>query len=137
MENISSPEELKNTIQILENEQVVLLLRMKKQFFLMYESLKPVNLIENTLKEISSSPYLVNNIIGAVIGLVTGYLSKKAVIRQSDSNLRKLFGYVLQFGVTNLVAQNPETIKSFGHYIFQHIFRKKDQTIQNSEGKRK
>jgi len=125
MENISSPEELKIAIQILETEQAAILLQMKEQFFFMYESLKPVNLIENTLKEISSSPYLVNNLLGAVMGLVTGYLSKKAVIRQSDSNLRKLMGYILQFGVTNLVAQNPETIKSFGQYIFQHIFRKK------------
>ena len=125
MENISSPEELKIAIQILETEQAAILLQMKEQFFFMYESLKPVNLIENTLKEISSSPYLVNNLLGAVMGLVTGYLSKKAVIRQSDGKLRKLLGYILQFGVTNLVAQNPETIKSFGQYIFQYIFRKK------------
>jgi hypothetical protein len=126
MENISSPTELKNAIQILEAEQTVQLIEIKDHFYHIYESFKPVNLIENTLKEINASPYLANNLLVATVGLVTGYLSKKAIIRQSDSNLRKLFGFILQFGVTNLVAQNPETIKSLGQYIFQHIFRKKE-----------
>ena len=126
METTYTPEELKSKIQILEAEQAVLLIQMKERFFHAYESLKPVNLIENTLKEISSSPFLVNNLLGAVIGLTAGYVSKKAVVRNSHSNARKLFGYILQFGVTNLVAQNPKTIKSFGKYVFRQIFRKKE-----------
>ncbi len=126
MENISSNAELQNAIQLLEAEQAVKLKLMKEQFHLAYENLKPVNLIENTLKDIASSPFLVDNIMVTFIGLLSGYLSQKAVTGKSSTKLRKLFGYILQFGVTNLIAQNPSTIKNFGTYIYQHIFHKKE-----------
>lgn len=126
MENITTSADLKQEIQILEAQQTFRTMQLREQFFLTYESLKPANLIFNTLNEIKSSPYLVNNVIDTSIGVAAGYLSRKAIIKESDSFFRKLFGAVLQFGVTNLVAQNPETIKSFGRFIFQQISRKKE-----------
>ncbi len=124
MENISSNAELQDAIRLLEADQAVKLQLMKEQFHLAYENLKPAKIIENALKDIASSPYLVNNIFVTFIGLVTGYLSQIAVTRQSNSKLRKLFGYILQFGVTNLVAQNTKTIKSFGQFVSHYIFHK-------------
>lgn len=125
MGNITTPADLKNAILLLETEQAVHLQNLREQFFLTYESLKPAKLIENTLKDIASSPFLVNNIVITFVGLVSGYISQKAITGRSGSKLRKLFGYILQFGITNLVAQNPETIKSFGNFISEHIFHKK------------
>jgi hypothetical protein len=126
MENISTPAELNRAIQLMEAEQSVLLLKVKENFFHTYESLKPINLITGIMDEVTSSPYLTNNIVDTAIGLTAGYISRKAVVKNSDGVLRKLFGTVLQFGVTNLVAQNPESIKSFGKFILQHIFSKKE-----------
>jgi len=122
MENISSSAELQYAIVLLELEQAEKLKLMKEQFYLAYENLKPAKLIENTIKDIASSPHLANKIMVTFIGLVSGYLSKKAVTRRSSSKLRKLFGYILQFGVTNLVAQNSKTIKLYGQYISHHMF---------------
>ncbi len=85
MENISSTAELQVAIQLLEAEQAVKLKLMKKQFHLAYESLKPVNLIESTLKDIASSPILVNNILVTSIGMLSGYLSQKAVTGKSST----------------------------------------------------
>lgn len=125
MENISSASELQDAIQLLEAKQTVSLMTMKSNFRKAYENLKPINLIGNILDEITTSPFLTNNIIDSAIGLTAGYISRKAVVKESDGMLRKLFGIVLQFGVTNLVAQNPESVKSFGKFIFQRIFPKK------------
>ena len=133
MENISSNTELQDAIQLLEAEQTDKLKLMKEQFYLVYESLRPVNLIESTLKDIASSSYLTDNIWGTAIGLGTGYLSKKAVVGMSGSKLRRFFGAIMQLGITNLVAQNPSAIKSFGKYIYQHIFRKKETTRLNRD----
>ncbi len=127
MENITSIAELKNAIQLLEMEQVINRQLLKDQFFLTYESLKPVNILKNTFKDISSSPYLIENIIGGALGLGTGYLSKKIIVGASGNIIRKIFGSVLQFGVTNLVAQHPDAIKSIGQFIFQHIIYRKDR----------
>lgn len=126
MKNISSNAELQVAIQLLEAEQANKLRLMKIQFHLAYENLKPVNLIESTLKEISTSPYLLNNLLSASVGLLTGYVSNKAFTRNSTNKFRKFLGIVMQFGVTNLIAQNPRMMKSFGQFISQRIFNKEN-----------
>jgi hypothetical protein len=127
MENITSTAELKKAIQLLEVEQVINAQMLKEQFNFTYERIKPVNILRGTLKDITSSPFLIDNILGTAVGLATGYLSKKMVVGVSGNIIRKLFGYVMQVGVTNAVAQHPDTIKSIGQYIFQHIFRNKNR----------
>lgn len=126
MENITSTAGLKKAIELLEAEQDVKLQRLKEQFYPAYESLKPVSLLKSTLKDIRSSPYLIDNIIGTALGLATGYLSKKMVVGASVNRVRKLIGSILQYGITNVVAQHADSIKSYGQYFFQHIFSKKE-----------
>lgn len=122
MGKISTPAELKKAIQSLEAEKSVHLQEMRADFFLAYESLKPANLIESTMKEIGSSPYLFNNIFNVALGLVAGYLSKKALfIGKSKNNSRKFLGLILQLGVANMIVYAPNAIKSF----VQDIFSKK------------
>lgn len=122
MENISSTDQLQAAIQILEVEQAVKLKLMKEQFHLAYESLKPVNLIKNTLKEISASPYLVNNLLNATIALLSGFVSKTAITGRSKNKFRRFLGILMQFGVTNIIAQNSKAIKSFGQYVSHRVF---------------
>ena len=125
MQNITSAAELKDAIQLLEAEQSIKGQLLREQLFLTYEGLKPINLLKNALKEISSTPYLIDNISGTAIGMLGGFLSKKIFVGVSGNLIRKLFGSVLQIGVTNLVAQNSETIKSVGQALIQHFFQKK------------
>ena len=125
MQNITSAEELRDAIEILEAEQVIKGQLFKEQIILTYESLKPVNLIERTLKEISSSEFLINNIPGTIMGLVSGYLSKKIFTGGSGNIFRKLLGSILQFGVTTVVAKNSDVIKTTGLSIIEHFLRKK------------
>lgn len=130
MQNITSIEELKHAIQILEVEQNLKGNELKEQFFLTYESFKPVNIISSTLSDIVKSPFLMDNILGTAMGLATGYLSKTVFIGASGNKVRKLIGNILQFGITNVIAQNSDSIKSFGRSVFQNIFRKR---IKKSE----
>ena len=129
MENITTAIELKNAIQRLEVEKALSGQLLKEQFYFAYESVKPVNLIRNTLYEVFSSPHLIDNIIGMAVGMATGYLSRIAVVGVSGNLIKKLFGSVLQLGVTNTVAQHPDKIKSIGQYIFQHILPKKEKAL--------
>lgn len=133
MENISSNIELQDAIRLLEAEQAVKLKLMKKQFHLVYENLKPSKLIVGALKNIATTPYLINNILVTATGLVTGFYSQKAITGKSDNKLRKLFGYMIQYGITNLIAQNPKIIKFFGQYIFQHIFPKTEMNFADRD----
>jgi hypothetical protein len=129
MENITSSAELKKAIQLLEIEHAFNGQKLKEQFHLTYESLKPVNILKGTLKDIISSPNLIDNILGTTIGLATGYLTKKIVIGASGNLFRKLFGSAMQIGVTNVVAHHPDNIKSLGQAIFKRIFHKKTEVV--------
>ncbi len=95
---------------------------MKEDFRQVYGNLNPANMINSTLKEISSSPYFAS----AAVGLATGYISKKAITGWSNNTFTRLLGTFLQFGITSLIGQNPQTIRSLRHYITQHIFNKED-----------
>jgi hypothetical protein len=125
MQNITSIAELKNAIQLLEVEQVDKGKHLKEQFYATYESFKPANLIANTLNNIEKSPYLIENILGAVVSLVTGFYSNKLIFNPQGNKLKKLIGVVLQFGVTNLVSKHQGTIRSIGQVLFKHLARRK------------
>lgn len=127
MQNITSATGLKSAILLLEDDQAVKGQLLKEQFYLTYESLKPVNLLKRTLHDIYSSPYLLDNILGTSIGLASGFLSKKIFVGASGNMIRKLLGSILQYGVTNVVAQHPDAIKSFGQVIMQYLLRRKEK----------
>ncbi len=127
MQNITSLSALKGAIQLLEVDQEIKGQLLKEQLHITYENLKPVSLIKHTLKEISSSPYLIDNISGTAMGLLSGFLSKKIFIGSSGNLIRKFIGSVLQIGITNIVAQHSDVIKSVGQSLFQLLFNKKKQ----------
>ena len=133
MQNITSTAELKNAIQLLEVEQVTNEQLLKEQFYLTYESFRPVNLLKNGLKNIALSPYLIDTIFGTTLGLAVNYLVKNKGLGTPVNMVRKLIGSVLRFGATNVLAHNSDAIRSFGQLIFQHIFRKKEMNSNSRE----
>ena len=112
MEKIAAGERLKNTIKVLEVDQAVGAEQLKQQFDRVTESMKPVNLIKSTVKDMITSPKLGENMLGNVTGLVTGYLSRRIVVGTSGNLFRKFIGTIVQVGVTKFIAKHPETIKS-------------------------
>jgi len=128
MENISSTAELINEIQILEAEQAGHLYQMREKFNLTLESLKPVNIIGNSVKEIVSTPNLGKKILGIAAGLLTGYLSSKVInIGASNNIFRRILGNVVKFGVAGVVARNPKFINSVRQFIAERIFRRRQK----------
>jgi|ERR1035437_3898825 hypothetical protein len=125
MEKITSIAELKNAIQLLEIEQAMNGQLLKEQINTTVTSIKPVNLFKRAVTDAVSSPFLIDNILNAAIGLTSGYLSKKIFIGASGNIFRKLFGSVLQLGVTTAVAEHPGGIRSFGQFIFKRILRRR------------
>ena len=126
MKKISSITELKETILLLEIKQLNEGQLLKEQFKITYESLRPVNLIKNTLHELAIVPDLKGDLLKATLSLVAGYLSKKVLIGSTNNPLKKLLGTLLQMGVTSIVSKNTDGIKSGVIYLVNNIFSKKD-----------
>ena len=125
MQKITSVAGLKNAIQQLEIEQSIKGQRLKEQFFITYESLRPINILRNTLREAFSSSSLVENFSGTAFGAASGFLIKKIFVGRSGSALRKLFGAVVQFGISKIISQNSDYIKAAGQSLLQHFFHRK------------
>ncbi|MFM9947551.1 MAG: hypothetical protein ACKV1O_06395 [Saprospiraceae bacterium] len=121
MTNINSADELRATILHLEAQQDEEIRILKEQFHLAYESVKPINLIKSTFKQAVDSPEVTNNFLSTVAGLAAGYLSKKLFQSVSHSPIKKLLGTALQFGITTLIARNPEKVKEIGAGIFHLV----------------
>jgi hypothetical protein len=109
----SASDKLKESIRLLEIKQAEEGKILKEQFKLTYESLKPANLIKSTLKELAGTSDLKNNLFEMVISVLTGYLSKTLFVRSKSNIFVKMLGILLQFGVTNVVANNADSIRIF------------------------
>jgi hypothetical protein len=130
MQNITSTEKLKEAIQILEEEYYVKEQELRKQLFVTYSSLKPFNILKNTLKEITS-PTLIEEISGSGIGLIGGFLSRKIFVGTSGNVIRKVLGSLLQLGVTAVVSQNSGIIQSAGMSLIQRLIQRHKMTPES------
>jgi len=114
-------EEAINRLQIKRSHELVLL---RDQFHLTYESLRPLNLLKHTFKEVSSSTEIKDGMLSNVIGLTTGYFTKAILIGSSANPIKKILGTLLQFTVATLVAQNSDSIKSIGKVVLDKLFKR-------------
>jgi hypothetical protein len=117
---------LNEQIARLQDKQAEELEILKEQFYITYESLKPINLVKNTLQEITTSPGIKDNLLNNAIGLVTGYISKKVLVGSSHNPIKRILGTLFQFAIANVVSKHSETIKSTGEVILKRIFRDKN-----------
>lgn len=127
MEKIYSLSDLNNAILLLESKQAVEEMKLKEQFQLTYESLKPLNILKNIFKQASKSEDLKENIINNSIGLTAGYLSKMMFEKTTNSPLKKIFGTIVLFSVKKIVENNTELIMSLADKFLGKISRKKQQ----------
>jgi hypothetical protein len=125
MQSITSTAELKEAIRSLQEKQTFQGLVLKEEFFTVVESLKPINIIKSTFSQVSSSHDLVGNLLSTTVGLAAGYISNKTLVGSSANLLKKLLGTVFQFGITTLIARNPEAVKSLGHTLLHRMLNKK------------
>jgi hypothetical protein len=114
MQKINSATGLRDAILQLESRQAEEGKMLKAQFYLAYDSLKPINLIKSTFKATAASRDLKENILNTAVGLAAGYLSKLLFEGVANSPIKKLLGSALMLGITNIVAKNPDTVKSLG-----------------------
>ncbi len=113
MTKTTPKETLQESIRQLEIRQEQEGQELKAQFKATYESLKLVNLVKNSLKELTDSVEIKNNLFESIVSIVTGYLTKKLMISSTSNPFKKILGALIQLGVTNLVAKNAETIRIY------------------------
>ncbi|HEX4849936.1 MAG TPA: hypothetical protein VFV08_03970 [Puia sp.] len=125
MKNIYSATDLKNAIEDLEQQRIRQEWEIKDEFSGLLQSLRPANLVKQTLQDVFSSPSARNKVIGSAIGLGSGLLSRRFLVGNSGNAFRKTIGSLIQFGVAGLIAKNAEKIKTKGAELISKIFSRK------------
>ena len=121
---------MKNEIELL-NEKILSLESkreyevklLKEHLYSIHEELKPINLIKNDFKEITTSPEAKNTLIDNVIGLGTGYISRKILVGSSHNPIKNLLGTLLQFTISNMATKHSDKIKTAGENLFDRVIK--------------
>lgn len=113
--SVGNTTELAIAIKKLEHKRMLLEDELKDHFQDVLESLKPANILKNTLQEVQESTPLKHNLLKVALGLGVGYFSRKLVVGKSAGILKKVLGTALQFGITKLVAGKNELENENGH----------------------
>ena len=98
---IANTTDLSVAIKRLERKCEVLEEDLKDDFHNVLESLKPTNILRNTIHEIQESTPLKYNLLKIAVGLGAGYFSRKMVIGKSAGLVKKALGTALQYGSSN------------------------------------
>lgn len=108
---ITTSKELKLRILELENKKIQDWQVVQNEFSNLYEAVKPINFIKNTVKELTSQPDFQGDLIDATLSLTAGFISKKLAVGDTNNPFKQLFGTMLQLGVTNYVSKHSEVVK--------------------------
>lgn len=127
MGKITTIEELEAAIQLLEEKQAQEAILLKEQFEITGESLKPVNIIRGTFKDLVTAPDFKSDLVNTSISLAAGYLVKKLVFGSTNNQYKEMLGDALKIGVTSLVSQNADCIRSTLMDFLSDVLNKKEK----------
>lgn len=116
-------EELSGAIAELESIAAEQKKEVQKTFIIVSENLKPANLVKSGVRSVLSGTHN-DELINILIGLGTGFISRKLILGKPHGFVGKTVGKALQWGMAGLVSKNAETIKEKAGHVIDWIFRK-------------
>lgn len=108
LQMIANTLDIEVAIKRLEQKRRLQEVEMSESLQNIMESLKPVNILKNTIEEVRESTPLKNNLLKVALGLGVGYLSNKLLVGKSAGIVKKALGTALQFGVTYFVSKKSD-----------------------------
>ena len=123
----TAKERLLDSIRQLETQQAREGEELKAQSKATYESLKPVNLVKSSLKEVTESVEIKNSLFESIISVVSGYVSRKLMVSKKSNPFAKIVALVVQMGVTKLVANNAEVIRMYVTELIEKFLHPKEE----------
>lgn len=121
MQKITAADTLKKSISALEQRQREEGKLLRNQLSATLESIKPVNILRKIIVDIAEPSELKDNLIQTATGLISGYVSRKMLVRSSKNPLLRLVGVFVQYGVTNFVSKNSDSIKPLAMYYLNKL----------------
>ncbi|HTF03599.1 MAG TPA: hypothetical protein VK826_06210 [Bacteroidia bacterium] len=115
---------LKQLILLKEAEHKEEGLQLKEHLRETLESLKPINIIKSSIKELTAPEETKPSLLHTAIGVAVGFVVKKLLTAGSHNPLVKLVGIVAETIVAAKVANNADGIQSLGGSILSAIMQR-------------
>jgi hypothetical protein len=112
---------LKEAICLLKKKKKIEHDLLKEQFHDVQESLKPINLIKSLFHSFTEDAGAKKSLLDNLLGIATGFVSKKLLIGNSHNILKNIFGFLIQQVVQKVVVQNSDTIKNYSSAVFSLV----------------
>ena len=116
-------EELSGAIAELESIAAAQKREIQITFAVVSENLKPANLVKSGVRSVLSGTHN-DELINILIGLGTGFISRKLILGKPHGFIGKTVGKAVQWGMAGLVSKNAESIKEKAGQFIDWIFKK-------------
>ena len=129
MQKIDSSVLLRQAIVALEQAQQVEADALKTQLHVVQESVKPVNLIKGTLKDIGESAEIKDSLLRIPVAMVSAYVNKKLSKGPAYTAPRSVLAQTLIDTAVDTVKRNPELFNAVAKSAFSLLMN----TIRNKK----
>jgi hypothetical protein len=120
---VTNSDELEAAIAELELKAAAQKMDLQETFSAVSENLKPLNLVKNGVRSVFSGEHK-EDILNALIGLGSGFLSRRLILGKSTGIMGKTVGKAIQWGMAGLVSKNAEKIKEKAGELIDRFFKK-------------
>ncbi|NHN26909.1 hypothetical protein FIA58_014585 [Flavobacterium jejuense] len=110
MKKVDQNQLLDEKIRLLKKKQLNDFSVLKEQFFVTAESLKPVNIIKETIHDFKNSKDIKNSLLESALGIAGGFVTRKMIIGKSSNIFKKISATVIQYLVSNFITNKAEKI---------------------------
>ena len=121
MQSITSVDGLHEAIVALESRRREQELELTIQLGLFYDSLRPVNIIKNTVRDLAGSSQVRQKVLAAAVGMASGYISRKLFFPLTSGPVKKIIGAALQLGIAGLVTGKGGGMKTGGLRLLRSV----------------
>jgi hypothetical protein len=120
---VTNAGELSEAIVALELKAAAQKRDIQESFSAVSENLKPLNLVKSGFRSVFSGEHK-EDLVNALIGLGSGFLSRKLILGRTNGFVGKTVGKAIQWGMAGLVSKNAEKIKEKAGELIDRLFRK-------------
>ena len=116
-------EDLSRAIAELELKAATQKKEIENTFAVVSENLKPANLVKSGVRSVFSGNHNAE-LLNILMGLGTGFLSRKLILGKPRGFVGKTVGKALQWGMAGVVSKNADSIKEKAGKVIDWIFRR-------------
>jgi len=124
MQPIKNDHDLQLAILELEKQKTDHGQALRDQWDVTKENLNPMTMLKDGVKELFSAPDVRTGVFKGLLGLASGFVTRKLVVGKSDSMARKVVGTLAQTGVTSLAFKRSDGLQEKGVSLLSNLLKK-------------